>query len=251
MNRKTLPIILLAASLVLSACASPSARIQTTTDGSSIAGQSQTSTSTASSSSQDTSPGDTASIETVTVAEYQALEQEKDAQILDLEETIDQLNSELDQYKKDQPITPDNSAIAFKQRPAGMLYFPVFGANPGEEADVKGYVAIKPQAEVPDKLDTLTQGISQILFANRPMEVVELRSEDGKQIVYVDLKDEDQWYQVFQGSTGGATASQSLILSYLQNDYRNAWIDGVHFTLDGQPIELEHAPALEETQYRD
>lgn len=229
MTRRIAPILVLTASLILSACAAPSPSTGTVPDQTQPASSAKT---------------ESSSVETVTLAEYEALEKDKNAQIAALKDEIDLLEKGTDQ-------APDNSAIAFRQRPAGMLYFPVFTLNGELEPEAAGYVAIRPQAEVSDKLDTLTRGISQILFAGRPMEVTAVRTEDEQTIVYVDLKDRAQWQQVFQGTTGGGINSQALIASYLQADYRNAWIDGVHFTLDGEPVLFEHAPLLEETQYRD
>lgn len=246
MTRKIIPILFLAASLTLSACAAPSIQQKPsaeTTKTTKLKADKETETKTQ--SKEGTSSG-----KTVTLAEFESLKDDKEAEISTLKDEVELLTDQIDLLKKDK-LTPDNSAIAFSQRPAGMLYFPVFTVPQVNEPKAAGYVAIKPQAEVSDKLRTLTQGISQILFAGRSMEVAEIRMENEKKIVFIDLKNLDQWRQVFQGSTGGGTNSQALVYSYLQNDYRNGWIDGVHFTIDGEPITFDHAPLLEETQYRD
>ena len=227
MTKKIITIWLLAGSLALSACAAPVAKPQTTPR----TGQS---TDTAKSSGQ-----------TVTLEEYDTLKQESD-------ETISALKDEIASLKKgaDDNTAPDNSAIAFRQRPAGMLYFPVFTLDAEMKTETAGYVAIKPQATLTTKLKDLTRGISRILFEKRDMEVVSIKTVNNKKIVTINLKGQSEWNQVFQGTTNGGVNSQALVLSYLQKDYRNGWIDGVRFLMDGQPIELEHTPLLEEIQFR-
>ena len=96
----------------------------------------------------------------------------------------------------------------------------------------------------------MTVGISKILFDGSKLKVIGIKDENDKKIVYIDLVNADDWKPKFQGSTGGGINSQALVFSYLQKDFKNSWIDGVHFTMDGQTIELDHAPILEETQFR-
>lgn len=235
MTRKILPILLLTSSLILSAC------------GASVTGAQETGTktlTTAASGAQETTATTSKSdADTVSRSEYEALKTEKDAEIF-------ALTKEVESLRKDSEVIPDNSALAFKDRPAGMLYFPIYTMDEDLNLIVAGYAAIKPQAELSDKLDELTASISRLLFDGRMMEVTEIKTEDGKKVVYVDLMDASKWNQLFQGSTNGGTHSNALVSSYLQKDFLNDWIDGVHFTLDGQPIEREHAPLLEKTQYR-
>lgn len=232
MTRKTMPLLFLTASLILSACSAPvtGAEKTDTTAPSSTVSSTQGKTG--------TSPG-----ETVSRRDFDELKAEKDAEIASLKDEVESL-------KKASDVTPDNSALAFKKRPAGMLYFPVYTMDEDLDVIVAGYAAIKPQAELDEKLEELTQSISRILFAGRPMELTKIKTEDGKKIAYINLKNASKWNQLFQGSTNGGTNSNALVSSYLQKDFRNGWIDGVHFTLDGQPIIQEHALLLEETQYR-
>lgn len=229
MNRKIIPTLILAASLLFTACASPAAGSASTT------------------AKVGTTAIETTKTESkgpITAKEFETYKSEKEAEITTLEK-------ELDVLKKDAGKTPDNSALAFKQRPAGMLYFPLITLkSDGKTPYNAGYVAIEPQASVADKLDKLTAGISKLLFNGSKLKVIDIKAENGKKIVYIDLVDADNWIPRFQGSTGGGINSQALVLSYLQKDFKNSWIDGVHFTLDGQPIELDHAPILEETQFR-
>ncbi len=226
-NRKTASL-LLAAGLFLTACAAPSAGQSLTRD------KSETKVT--------DSQGSESSI--VSLEEFEAYKQEKD-------EEIQILNDEIANLKNSENPAPDNSAIAFRQRPAGMLYFPILMQDTEEEEPyARGYVAIRPQDPVTEKLSLLTTGVSQLLFNGLAMEFTGIQEEDGKQVAWIDLKGKADWQPVFQGSTGGGLHSRALVQTYLQENYRNSWVDGVHFTLDGQPVQYEHAPILEETIFR-
>lgn len=228
MKRKSIPTLLLAASLLFTACATPAAKTATTTAKGTTATQ----------TTKTDSKG------TITAKEFEDFKTQKEGEITVLKE-------ELDALKKSSGKTPDNSALAFNQRPAGMLYFPVMTLKADDMSPyAAGYVAIEPQAAVREKLEKLTAGISRILFNGNGLEVTDIKEEEGKQVVYINLVKAADWEPVFQGSTGGGINSQSLVLTYLQKDYKNSWIDGVHFTMDGKDIILDHAPILEETQYR-
>lgn len=235
MNRTLIPA-LLSAALLLAGCAAPSPSTgapQTTAASSSGAAQ--------------TGSG----VQTVSLAEYEALKAETDEAIDQLTDDISRLEAENKTLQKGSEVTPDNSAIAFRERLAGLLYFPVYELDVTMEASPAAYVAIKPQASVEEKLGELTQGIAEILFDGRSMKLVGIEDTSEGKVAVVDLVDGASWNQVFQGTSGGAAASQALILSYLQADYTNAWIDGVRFTMDGEAILLDHAPLLEETQFRE
>lgn len=228
MNRKLLPTLFVAASLAFTACATPSVNPATT-----------------GAKGGTTSPGTAnTAAGTVTLQEFESFKTAKEGEITALKEQLDAL-------KKSTGKTPDNSALAFKQRPAGMLYFPVLTLTADDPTPyAAGYVAIEPQAAVKDKLVKLSAGISKILFGGSKLEVTEIREEEGKDIAYINLINAADWEPKFQGSTGGGINSESLVLTYLQKDYTNSWIDGVHFTMDGKDILLDHAPILEDTQYR-
>lgn len=180
----------------------------------------------------------------ITAEEFAAYQKEKEQEITILKELIENL-------KAGQEQIPDNSAIAFRQRPAGMLYFPLL--MPGTDTQsftARGYVAIRPQDPVPEKLDQLTTAVSELLFHGLAMEVTDIREEAGQEVVWIDLQGSLEWGELLQGSTGGSITSKALVETYLQRDYKNNWIDGVHFTMDGAAIDEEHAPLLEETSFR-
>ena len=248
MNRKLIPTLLVAMSLLFTACASPSA---TTAKDVTTTAKAQTTTTTPTTTTTTTPTPTittiTSTIEangTLTAKEFNDFKTQKESEITALKEEIDGL-------KKETGITPDNSALAFSQRPAGMLYFPVITLNPDDQTPYNaGYVAIEPQLSVSEKLVKLTAAISKILFNGSKLEVTDIKDENGQQIAYINLVNATDWEEKFQGSTGGGINSQSLVLSYLQKDFKNSWIDGVHFTLDGKNILLDHAPILEETQLR-
>lgn len=248
MNRKLIPTLLVAMSLLFTACASPSA---TTAKDVTTTAKAQTTTTTPTPTTTTTTTTTITTITstneangTLTAKEFNDFKTQKESEITALKEEIDGL-------KKETGITPDNSALAFSQRPAGMLYFPVITLNPDDQTPYNaGYVAIEPQLSVSEKLVKLTAAISKILFNGSKLEVTDIKDENGQQIAYINLVNATDWEEKFQGSTGGGINSQSLVLSYLQKDFKNSWIDGVHFTLDGKNILLDHAPILEETQLR-
>lgn len=144
----------------------------------------------------------------------------------------------------------DNSAKAFKDRPTGMLYFPIIRFNESAEEEVIAYAAIKPQAEVENKLTQLTKVTNQVLFPDKEMKFTGLEDHEGQSVAVIDLVGAEDWHQAFQGSVGGGMNSQSLVATFLQKAYTNRWVDGVRFTMDGAPIDLDHAPILSETQFR-
>ena len=248
MNRKLIPTLLVAMSLLFTACASPSA---TTAKDVTTTAKAQTTTTTPTPTTTTTTTTTITTITstneangTLTAKEFNDFKTQKESEITALKEEIDGL-------KKETGITPDNSALAFSQRPAGMLYFPVITLNPDDQTPYNaGYVAVEPQLSVSEKLVKLTAAISKILFNGSNLEVTGIKDENGQQIAYINLVNATDWEEKFQGSTGGGINSQSLVLSYLQKDFKNSWIDGVHFTLDGKNILLDHAPILEETQLR-
>src|SRR5699024_9689199 len=85
----------------------------------------------------------------ITAEAFAAFKQEKEQEVVVLHEEIENLKAGQDQ-------TPDNSAIAFRQRPAGMLYFPLFMEGAEDQVlTARGYVAIRPQDPVPVKLEQL------------------------------------------------------------------------------------------------
>ncbi len=229
MKRKLIPALLLTTSLLFTACSSPAANTATTT--------AKAATTTAKASTEPASG-------TISAKEFKEYQDKKESEITALKEEIDGL-------KKDTGKTPDNSALAFSQRPAGMLYFPVISLTQDEVTPyTAGYVAIEPQAPLLQKLEKLTAGLSSILFNGSKIEVTGIKEESGKKVAYINLVNAADWEKKFQGSTGGGINSQALVLTYLQKDYKNSWIDGVHFTMDGKAILLDHAPIFEETQFR-
>ena len=95
----------------------------------------------------------------------------------------------------------------------------------------------------------------EAVFNGLTMEAVEIKVEDGKDILYVDLKEETDadpsWiYDYFQGSTGGLVTETALTETFLQREYGGIWIDGVHFTMNGEAIEYDHVPNLRDTILR-
>lgn len=165
---------------------------------------------------------------------------------------IDELEKEVSNLRSGSKTPPDNSALAFKDRAAGLLYFPIYTQDPNTmEQYVGGYIGIKPQDSLENKLRELTKGLSTNYFQNLPMKFVSIQEIDGKKVARIDLIGKKDWEnKIFAGSTGGGINSQTLVNSYLQKKYTNSWIDGVVFTWDGEKILTDHAPLLEEPRYR-
>lgn len=240
MTRQKTATLLLAASLFLTACAAPTAGSQVQNETRAAEAAKDTGKVTAAIDAE--SPDQAGDV--ITAEAFAAFKQEKEQEIVVLHEEIENLKAGQDQ-------TPDNSAIAFRQRPAGMLYFPLFMEGAEDQVlTARGYVAIRPQDPVPVKLEQLTAGISELLFGGLAIEFTGIKEEDGRQVAWIDLKGSADWTELLQGSTGGGITSQALVESYLQRDYKNSWVAGVHFTMDGEDIKLEHAPLLGETRFR-
>lgn len=107
-----------------------------------------------------------------------------------------------------------------------------------------------------ERLQAITKGLSDQVF-KLPMELLEIREIFNQKIAIVnvmethDSTDLYPWNSgYFQGSTGSAITSITLIESYLQKGYEGDWIDGVKFLYEGDIIEFEHVYGLQQTQYR-
>ncbi|MCD4711660.1 MAG: hypothetical protein K8R73_00110 [Clostridiales bacterium] len=117
-------------------------------------------------------------------------------------------------------------------------------------------VRVESTASVEDRLLAITKGLSDQIF-KLPMELLEIREIFNQKIAIVNVmetRDSPDLYPwntgYFQGSTGGAITSITLVESYLQNGYEGEWIDGVKFLYEGETIEFEHVFGLQQTQYR-
>ncbi len=103
------------------------------------------------------------------------------------------------------------------------------------------------------KLKALAQVLSERHFAGLPVVILRLEQRGEKQVAFVDLREKKglvtkyghsaSWSTLyFQGSSGGAMTTGTLVYSFWQKDYTGEWIDGVRFLYEGKPPEeyFEH-----------
>jgi hypothetical protein len=109
---------------------------------------------------------------------------------------------------------------------------------------------------VEERLQAITKGLSEQVF-KLPMELFEIREIFNQKIAVINVMEASDntglypWNSgYFQGSTGGAITSITLVESYLQKGYEGEWIDGVKFLYEGDIIEFDHVYGLRLTQYR-
>ncbi|MFH5836538.1 hypothetical protein ACHAL6_10735 [Proteiniclasticum sp. C24MP] len=134
---------------------------------------------------------------------------------------------------------------------------PIFGAEEDGTMIQASTIVVKTDEPLINKMNMMGLELGEAVFEGLTMEAVEIKEEDGKDILYVDLKEGSgevgapSWvYDYFQGSTGGLVTETALTETFLQREYGGVWIDGVHFTLDGETIEYDHVPNLRETILR-
>lgn len=122
------------------------------------------------------------------------------------------------------------------------------------EPNQSGNIEVNENSTLEDKLKQLSKALSEKNFDNLPIEVKSIDTVNGKKVATINLADANnkKWISKFQGSTGGAVTSGTLIENFLQsnNKSRGEWIDGVKFLYNNEKIEYEHVSNLSEVQYR-
>jgi len=105
-----------------------------------------------------------------------------------------------------------------------------------------------------DKLKELSKTVSEKKFDKLTIEVKSIDTVNGKKVATINLADSgtNKWVPKFQGSTGGAVTSNTLIENFLQsnNKSRGEWIDGVKFLYNNETIEYDHVSDLSTIKYR-
>lgn len=134
---------------------------------------------------------------------------------------------------------------------------PIFGAEEDGTMIQVSTIVVKTDEPLINKMTMMGNELGDKVFNGLKMEAVEIKEEEGKDILYVDLKEGSgevgapSWvYDYFQGSTGGQVSETALVETFLQREYGGVWIDGVNFTLDGESIQYDHVPNLKETILR-
>ena len=122
------------------------------------------------------------------------------------------------------------------------------------EPNESNTIEVNETLSLEDKLKALSKELSEKKFDKLPIEVKSIDTVKGKKVATINLTDSStqKWVPKFQGSTGGAVTSNTLIENFLQsnNKSRGEWIDGVKFLYNNNPIEYEHVADLSTTQYR-
>ena len=100
----------------------------------------------------------------------------------------------------------------------------------------------------------LSKTVSEKKFDKLPIEVKSIDTVNGKKVATINLaySGTKQWVPKFQGSTGGAVTSNTLIENFLQsnNKSKGEWIDGVKFLYNNETIEYDHVSDLSTIKYR-
>ncbi|OOM80300.1 hypothetical protein [Clostridium sp. BL-8] len=122
------------------------------------------------------------------------------------------------------------------------------------EPNESSTIEVDQNLSLEDKLKQLCTTLSEKKFDNLSLEVKSIDTVNGKKVATINLTDANnkKWSQKFQGSTGGAVTTNTLIENFLQssNKSRGEWIDGVKFLYNNEKIEYEHASDLSDIQYR-
>jgi len=127
--------------------------------------------------------------------------------------------------------------------------FKVYGSDKeAKKPEINFYILIPKNLSLMQKLNLVAGKLSRFEFDYLPIEVLRIEKENGKKIAVINLK-EHEWnkekenftgsnwrYGFFQGSTAGYFTTMTLIETFLQNDYKGEWIDGVKFMHEDQLI---------------
>ncbi|ABR48299.1 hypothetical protein Amet_2140 [Alkaliphilus metalliredigens QYMF] len=105
---------------------------------------------------------------------------------------------------------------------------------------------IKKDWSLEQKLKTLSDKLSRYSFDGLPIDLVTIESlDDGRKIAVINLIDPEEriksghrrtWAgNYFQGSSGGNVTRDKLLRTFLQEDFKEGWVDGVKFLYNHDP----------------
>lgn len=188
--------------------------------------------------------------ETITTLEERIADLEADnAAMVEENETLKQ---EIAILKGGVPETPSETPVEEEEEE-----LPVFGAEEDGTMVQVSSVVVKTDEPLINKMDMIGKELGEQVFGGLTMKAVEIKTVDGKEILYMDLMEGSgavgakSWvYDYFQGSTGGLKTETALIETFLQREYGGRWIDGIRFTLDGETVDYDHVPNLSDTIMR-
>lgn len=122
------------------------------------------------------------------------------------------------------------------------------------EPNESSSIEVNESLGLEDKLKELSKAISEKKFDKLTIEVKSIDTVNGKKVATINLADagSNKWVPKFQGSTGGAVTSNTLIENFLQsnNKSKGEWIDGVKFLYNNEKIEYDHVADLSTTKYK-
>lgn len=167
--------------------------------------------------------------------------------------TVEEIKETTVEVKTDGEKKTDgnNNSSSSQGDEVGEGNFSIYSKDPKtNEKVVLKKINIDDALPLEGKLSALAETLSVEAFEGTPIEVGQIKEEDGKKVVSVDLKGKEAWNKFFQGTTGGALTQTALIDTFLQREFKGEWIDGVTFTLDGEQINSDHVPGLSDTRFR-
>lgn len=114
-------------------------------------------------------------------------------------------------------------------------------------------IEVEHTGDIMSSIEKLATVLSDKIFNGLEILIVQKEDINGKEIVTINLQDSDkgEWYNYFQGSTGGMVTTKTLEETFLQRDYTGEWIDGIQFQYNGDPMpEFDHTIGLDTIIYR-
>ncbi|MDS0527004.1 hypothetical protein NNC19_15025 [Clostridium sp. SHJSY1] len=112
-------------------------------------------------------------------------------------------------------------------------------------------IQIEDNLSLKDKLTQLANELSSKNFSGLPIKVVNVETINGSKKATINLENlttdnSISWTRTyFQGTTGGAITTKSLIETFKQSSYTGDWINYVEFLYNNEKIEYEHVQNLE------
>ena len=134
--------------------------------------------------------------------------------------------------------------------------FPLYNLTENEAVNsdvliVDKYLKIERDLPLVRKIQIILDSINSSYFHDATLEYYGIDSIHGLNILKVNLVEKDglkedhiynlnrDWYDYFQGTTGGYATTTILIESILQRQYKGGWVDGVMFYWHRQPFPFE------------
>ncbi len=130
--------------------------------------------------------------------------------------------------------------------------FSIFGSdNSAENVLPHFYLHIDDSLTLSERINLLIKPFQNYMFKDMPIELIDIKTENGKKIAYIDLKDSETTNKTWAvnympGSAGAIMTMDSLIETFLQrNTELEDWIDGVYFSYYGNNEHMDsHDPGI-------